>query len=139
MDSLIEAFCYDFPVGAATQQISSLRALAVKNIFVSIPYSDDDESIVRGRVLSATRYCARLLQEKSNPICPAVFGHLLLMENPRINLSHDEWLEYALAFLTDAIDEFHVLKLDGYASSIGVKKEVQMAEAMDIQVTHIDI
>jgi hypothetical protein len=111
----------------------------VKKIFVSFPYSDDDKTIVHGRVLSATRYCARLLQQKTNPICPAVFGHLLLMENPRIVLSHDEWLEYALTFLTDAIEEVHVLKLNGYSASIGVKKEVQMAEAMDIRVTHIDI
>ncbi len=111
----------------------------MKKIFVSIPYSDDDKRIVQGRVLSATRYCARLLQEKNNPICPAIFGHLMLMENPRIDLSHDEWLEYAFAFLTDAIDEVHVLKLNGYSDSIGVKKEVQMAQAMDIQVTHVDI
>jgi hypothetical protein len=111
----------------------------VKNIFVSFPYSDDDESIVHGRVLSATRYCARLLQERKNPICPAVFGHLLLKENPRIALSHQEWLEYALAFLTDGIDELHVLKLKGHSTSIGVQKEIEVAEALDIRVTHVDV
>jgi len=111
----------------------------VKNIFVSFPYSDDDERIVHGRVSSATTYCARLLQERKNPICPAVFGHLLLKENPRINLSHQEWIEYALAFLTDAIDELHVLKLNGHSASIGVQKEIQVAEAMDIRVMHVDV
>jgi len=111
----------------------------VKSIFVSFPYSDDDERIVHGRALSAKRYCARLLQQRNNPICPAVFGHLLLEENPHIDLSYQEWIDYALAFLTDTIDEVHVLKLDGHSASTGVQKEIQVAEALGIRVTHVDV
>ena len=110
----------------------------LKKIFVSFPYSDKDKRVVDNRVASAGRYCVRLLREGKNPICPAAFAHVLLQGDPLAELSYEQWMDYALALLSDGIDELHVLKLDGYDNSSGVQKEIEVAQGMSLPITYVD-
>jgi len=114
----------------------------MKRIFISFPYSHDDQAVTDQRVLQAREYCLKLISEGHSFFSPAISGHDLIHQlglNPKeTGMAFSHWEEFCYSYL-DVSDEFHLLKLDGYDRSIGCGGELLRARIKKIPVLEIDL
>ena len=105
-------------------------------LYLASPYTHVDPAVRQQRFESACRAAAELIRSGSSVYCPIAHSHPLC----RYGLASDWqfWQEHDLRFL-DACDEIVVLKLDGWAQSIGVQAEIAAARALGKPVSFLDV
>jgi hypothetical protein len=108
-----------------------------KLIFISSPYSHGDKSIEKLRYELVSKYSAELVSNGIVAFSPITYGHTLVgFKNMRTDFEF--WKNFCLTFLSKC-DELHVLKIEGWDLSIGLKMEVEYAIKNGINVVYIDI
>lgn len=97
-------------------------------IYVASPYTNIDRVVVERRFIQTEDYVASLFKQKHWAFSPIVHCHALAKE---FNLPTDAgyWREYNLHMLARS-DVLHVLRLNGWEKSEGVREEVFFWKAL---------
>ena len=102
-------------------------------IYLASPYSHRNPAVRELRYELARLTTAKMLKEGQAAFSPIVYGKS--MEN-MIGTDYVSWKQFNDAML-HAADEVHVLMLDGWRESKGVKYEVELANMLELPVLFI--
>lgn len=108
------------------------------NIFISLPYSDNDPAIRAMRARHCTNYALEMIKQGHQVISPVLMSHPLYEQSliDNYDILYDYWLDMTELYLRLA-DEIHVIKLEGWMNSKGVKFELDYAQRHNIPVVKI--
>ncbi len=109
----------------------------MKRVFISLPYTDEDRSVVECRLRTAQKYFLELLKEEYCPVCPILVGDGIV-QTFGLDNSFDYWKNYCLAEL-ESCDIVHVLMIDGWNESYGVSYEINWAAINGKEVKYISM
>ncbi len=106
-------------------------------IYIAAPYSYKDKQVVEHRVKTVCEYSAKLLEGEISCISPITTGTGILL-HADLPTDFEFWkrLSYDLLKVSD---EVHILMLDGWEESIGVKAEIEFAMAFGKTIKYIEI
>jgi len=107
-------------------------------IYVACPYSHPDQAVREERVLAADKYAAKLMERGHIVFSPLSHSHPISKHCKVDPTDHDFWLRQDLAWLK-ACHRMHVLCLDGWQESKGVKEEIEEALKRKIPVFLVSI
>lgn len=108
----------------------------MKRIFISVPYYSPDPNIIEERVKQTEEYFMFLLKAGFCPVAPIIVGHHLI-KTYGIESKFEFWEDYCMSELKSC-DEVHVLCLNDWCRSVGVKAEIEIAESLKIPVKKIN-
>lgn len=106
-------------------------------IDILAPYSHDDKKVVEHRVKTVCDYSAKLMKDGLSCISPITVGTGILT-HADLPTDFEFWKKLSLDLLKVS-DEVHVLMLDGWEESVGVKAEIEYAMAFGKTIKYIDI
>ena len=99
------------------------------DVFIVSPYTDDDYDVINRRALEADTYVSELTRQ--GKVCYSAISamhHLLyIAELPG---TWDYWRMHCDRMMHDA-DEVHVLCLDGWEETVGMKNEIAIAKELN--------
>jgi hypothetical protein len=105
-------------------------------IYISLPYTDPDQTVVNERFKASCLYSAKLLREGHIIQSPISTGHAIA-EVADLPTDFQFWRNYCLSTLW-VCKEMHVLMLDGWQQSTGVKAEIDYAIDNQIAIKYVD-
>ena len=105
-------------------------------IYLASPYMDDCELIRKRRYLEATEVTAALIGRGRHVFSPIVFCHPIALEYDRPKDS-DYWISYNESMLKRC-DDLYVLCINGVDTSVGVNREIIIAEEASIPMLFIE-
>ena len=106
-----------------------------KKIFVAGPFNADSEDIKNKRVQSIAEYCVKLFNNGDSPISALLMG-LSFAKYGNLTTDTDTWKVFSETMLKGC-DEVHVLKIEGWQKSSGVKIEIEKAIRLNIPIKYI--
>ena len=104
-------------------------------IFVSSPYTHHDPAVQQGRFETVKAYTAKLLSQRLVAFSPIVYCHPLAIAH---SLPGDA--QFWKAFNWEMVNHsnaMHVLCLEGWNESSGVKMEMEWADSLSIPISYI--
>lgn len=108
-----------------------------KKIFVAGPYNDKDDVIKQYRINTITEYCVNQFLKGNSPISALLMG-LVYANYYKLPTDTNTWLTFSQTLLKGC-DELHVLMVNGWNRSSGVKAEIEAAEKLKIEIKYISI
>jgi len=105
-------------------------------IYLAGPYSHPDEEVREARFRALTAKAADLMLGGQVVFSPITHGHTIA-EYHDLPLDFEWWQHQCMTMLGHA-SRLIVLRLDGYAESIGVMAEVEYAEANSIPIGYVN-
>ena len=104
-------------------------------IYLASPYTDKSDLIMHNRYLQVAEITAQLLNRGIHVYSPIVHCHELAK---RFSLPRDFdfWQRYNEAMLEMA-SALHILQLEGWNNSKGVRKEIGFATSNSIPIVHL--
>lgn len=109
----------------------------MKFIYLASPYSHPDHEVRQGRYHAACRKAAQYATKGIAVFAPIVHSHPLVPYMPAEQcMDFDLWMKLDLPILKDAA-EIHVLCIEGWRESRGVKREVEYADLNGIPIKHV--
>jgi hypothetical protein len=106
-------------------------------IFVAQPYFSPDEEIIANRVKIGAAYCGALLKQGFKCMSPVMFGSTILLHS-ELPIDFSFWDKLSFSYLAKC-DVLHVLTINGWDKSRGVKAEMEYAKKNDMPIIYIDI
>lgn len=106
-----------------------------KLIFVSTPYSHEDEDVKMDRQLTVKAYVAKLMNEGLFAYSP-IASCLDLAKKHDLPTDWDYWNNYCEAML-ERCDIMHVIMMEGWDVSTGVKEEIAIATELNIPIIYM--
>jgi hypothetical protein len=106
-------------------------------IYIASPYSHEDVVVMEERAYAVTYYCYTEIKKGNTVFSPITYGHQIRKMGNMPN-DWDFWMNFCLDFLKHS-DELHVLTLDGWERSVGVKAEIQWSIDRNIPVKYITL
>ena len=104
--------------------------------YLCSPFSHPDPVVREQRFEAACRATAELMRSGKSVFSPIVSSHPLCRYG--LPLDWQFWQRHDLAFLA-MCDEVVVLKLDGWAQSVGVQAEIAAARTLGKPVTFLNV
>lgn len=104
-------------------------------IFVAQPYYSPNQAIVKLRTKLGALYCGALLKQGVMCVSPVAYGTTIL-SYADLPSDFSFWDKISFALLEKCI-EIHVLTIDGWKQSRGVKAEIGKAKELGIPITYI--
>lgn len=105
-------------------------------IYIAAPYNHKDQSVRADRFNEVNRYCGKLINKGYIIFSPISHSHPIYEEfNCKLKI---DWLQYDSYFLRFC-SEMHVLKLDNWKKSVGIKFEVDLAKQLQIPIFYISV
>lgn len=101
-------------------------------IYVAAPFWHESENIRKARRQAAILYSERLFFKGKHFYSPLLYSERFQDKKQKENF----WLSHGLK-MVDACTAMHVLCLDGWEQSSGIKGEVERANELEIQVQYI--
>lgn len=106
----------------------------MKKIFVAGPFNGtEDEKEFRVKTIS--QYCVALFNEGFSPISPLLMG-LSFAKYGDLPTDTETWKVFSETLLKGC-DEVHVLCIDGWENSSGIKIETNKANELEIPIKYI--
>src|SRR3990172_7414602 len=105
-------------------------------IYLAGPYSDKDPSVRASRFDALNRKAGELMKKGFHVFSPISHTHPIAVCCD-LPLGYDFWEEYDRTFI-EWCDEVWVLRLDGYAQSKGVDREIGEARRQGKRVRFIE-
>lgn len=109
----------------------------MKRVFISLPFGHPDVCVVLSRFYQAEQHFMTLLREGVCPVSPVVTGYPLCQKYG-ISARFEHWDAYCKTELKSC-DEVHVLMLDGWDQSVGLKMELELAKTLGIKISYIPV
>jgi Domain of unknown function (DUF1937) len=103
--------------------------------YLASPYSHADPAVRQARFEAACRAAAELIRQGLTIYSPIAHSHAICQCG--VPLDWQFWQAHDLAFLA-MCNEVMVLKLDGWAQSVGVQAEIAAAKALGKPVSFLD-
>lgn len=107
-----------------------------KRIFIISPYSDPDNVEVLLRVHATEQYFLSLIRQGHFPVSVIVSCHHLTVKYKVLN-TFDFWSDYCLSEMATC-DEVHLLKLEGWETSVGVISELNHADKLKKTILKVE-
>lgn len=104
-------------------------------VMVLSPYTDGDYGVVQRRVEQTQDYFMKLLELGMTPFSAIMQCHDV-SNRKEIAGTFTQWGKYCLDMMSIA-DEIHVLMLDGWEESVGVRQEIEHAKSLNLQVSYV--
>lgn len=104
-------------------------------IFVSAPYYHFEKDIIEKRVAIVSKYCGKLLNDGIIAFSPVCFGHQIVKYCSLPN-DFNYWDKFSITLLSKC-KEMHVLQIDGWEKSKGVKAEIEYSIKKKIKIKYI--
>ena len=109
----------------------------MKYVYLASPYSHPDATVREARYAAACKKAAQYTSKGQAVFAPIVHSHPLVpYMDPNDCMNFDLWMKLDLPLLKDA-QELHVLCIDGWRDSRGVKREIEFAEQCGIPVKQV--
>ena len=105
-----------------------------KKIFIAVPYSGTEEE-KQIRMSKLLNYAIDIFNSGNAYISPLILG-LALAEHGKLKTDTETWKTFSEVLLKGC-DEMHVLMLDGYEKSTGIKYELAEADKFGIKIVYI--
>ena len=105
-------------------------------IYLAGPYSHKIEAVRVERFEALTKKAAELMNDGFTVYSPITHGHAIA-ERHDLPLDFEWWSNQCLDMLSRATT-LVVLRLDGYAESVGVSAEIEHAERLKIKIEFIN-
>ena len=103
-------------------------------IYIASPYSHELQNVMRDRFDAVCEYAGRMMQAGKVVYSPIAHCHPIAM---RVGLPTDwEYWEKFDRVMLQQCTELHVLQIDGWYESEGVRAEIEMAAQLGIPVTY---
>lgn len=110
----------------------------MKTIYLTCPYTHDEQEVMLERTKESTRVAAELMMDGYNVFSPLTHSHPISEWMPHeYQTDADFWLERDLEFM-ELTDELFVLCLDGWKESTGVAREIMEATKKGIPVIYLE-
>lgn len=109
-------------------------------IYLASPYSHNDPDIRQQRYEKVLQITAKMILKWGLIVySPIVHNHhvALLHENRNEHVAFEFWEKFDTKMISRC-DELWVYTIEGWNTSIGVNKEMKIAESLSIQVKFID-
>ena len=107
-----------------------------QKIFIACPYNGtDDEKETRVETLS--KYCVYMFERGNSPISPLLMG-LMISKHGSLPTDTETWKVYSETLLKGC-DQMHVLMLDGWDKSTGIKYEILEAQKIGITIVYVEM
>ncbi len=103
-------------------------------VYLAVPYSHDDPSVVEDRFNAVNQFAAKLIAEGHHVISPISMCHPIAMQG---NLPGDweYWQKYAKKCLS-VCHSMYILMLDGWQGSQGVNAEIEIAMELGLDTQY---
>jgi len=105
-------------------------------IYLAGPYSHKYKSVRVERFEALTKKAAQLMNDGFTVYSPITHGHAIA-ERHDLPLDFEWWSNQCLDMLSRATT-LVVLRLDGYAESVGVAAEIEHAEKLKISIRFVN-
>jgi len=106
-----------------------------KKIFVGGPFNGtEEEKKIRTEKIAV--YCVKLFNEGNSPISGLLMG-LTFAQYGNLPTDTNTWIKFCENMLKGC-DELHILKLEGWDKSSGVKMELEEARKLGIVIKFIE-
>ncbi len=105
-------------------------------IYIASPYSDTSAKIREIRFQQACEHAANLFLGGYSAFSPIAHSHPISNYLPESTNNWEFWRDYDLEML-DLCDELHVLCIDGWDKSRGVKEEIEYANKKLIKIVYV--
>lgn len=105
-------------------------------IYISSPYTNKDASKTESNFIEVSNYAGLLCSQGKIAISPITYGHTLL-KFVQMPSDWEFWKNFCISFL-EKCTEMHVLMLDGWQESIGVREEIEYANYYNIPIKYIN-
>lgn len=102
-------------------------------VYVAAPYFHDDESVRNYRRRKAIEYSETLFRRGINFYSPLLFSEKFAKNTAR----EGYWLNHG-KMMVKACTEIHVLCLEGWEKSGGIKGEIEVAQEIGIEIKYIE-
>jgi hypothetical protein len=106
-------------------------------IFVSVPYSHKDKSVIEFRVKMLSLYCAKLLRNGIWNLTPVTHG-TTIFKYTTLPSDFQFWKDISYQMIK-VCTEVHVLMLEGWQESEGVQGEIKFAKKYNIPIIYITV
>lgn len=108
-------------------------------IYLASPYSHHEESVREERFRAACKKASEYISNGIAVFCPIAHTHHIadhMDESARMDF--ELWMEADLPLVHHA-KEVHVLRLEGWEHSRGIRREIEYARERGIPVVYIDV
>ena len=105
-------------------------------IYLAGPYSHKDEAVRVARFEALTKKAVQLMMDGHVVFSPITHGHAIA-ERHDLPLEFVWWSHQCLTMLEKA-KKLIVLRIDGYAESVGVQAEIRYAEKNNIPIGYVN-
>ena len=109
----------------------------MKRIYLAGPYTDNESITRRLRFLSLTAEASNLMNQGHVVFSPITHGYPI-EKHCNIPGDWEFWRRQCFSFIENWAEEVHVLMLPGWAKSVGVKAEIELAEKLGLAVKYIE-
>ncbi len=109
-----------------------------QRIYLASPYSSPEQAVRDYRHRLAWQFTSSHLKRGRAIFSPIVNGVALTENGSRI-WGFVHWQDYDLSFLQHWATELWVLCIDGWKDSVGVRKEIRVAESLGLPVKYIGV
>jgi len=104
-------------------------------IYVAGPFSHPDESVRNARFETANEYAAKLMEEGHIVFSP--LSHSVPISRYLGNPNDSDFYVIQDLFWLECCEEMHVLMIDGVFESSGVRREMDHAKAIGVDIKYI--
>ena len=108
----------------------------MKKIYLACPYRHKDPAVRAQRVEAVNKKAAELMMAGNLVFSPLSHSHPVSKHCTVDPCDHNFWLRQDL-WILKLCDEMHILCLDGWQESDGIKTEIEHAGMLDIDVRKI--
>lgn len=106
-------------------------------VYLASPYSHPLREVRENRYKAACKKTAQYVEEGVPVFCPIAHTHIVAdYMDESLRMDFDTWMRADLPLLHHA-GEMHVLTLDGWEDSKGIKREMEYAEENGIPIQFI--
>lgn len=106
-------------------------------IYLAAPYSSNHKLIIKQRVLAINHAAGHLFHRGLLVFSPISHCHPIFDCHNQIESDHIFWAEYNERMIS-VCDEFIILTLPGWESSLGVTKELGIAKGLNKQISYMN-
>ena len=108
-------------------KIEDIGREPMKKIYLATPYTHADELVRMERAERVTMKAAALIDEGFAVFSPITHGHAIGDVAPHLPHDWEYWGEVVASYIVDWADELWILMQDGWAQSVGVLAEIEIA------------
>lgn len=103
--------------------------------YIACPYGHPDREVIDYRMDMFYKVDAHLVRQGKCPISP--MNKIYMVEKEKLDTSWDFWEPYSYA-LIHVCSELVVVTVKGWEESFGVRKEIEFAESLGLEIIYFN-